>query len=121
MEFVFELLSELFFECFGQGFITLCSCFVPDGEGKKRKAEILCLIVSLTLLAGLFVGIIVLSETGGKKTLGLGARCTLCPLPRQRRGLCDGSPLQETLIYSFAVQSNGPGFRGDWHLRGTSK
>lgn len=73
MEFLFDVLVEAFFEIFGDGFISLCSAFVPEKllseKGKNIKGYI-CLAISLILLVGLFAGIIILIETNGQSFWG---------------------------------------------------
>ena len=69
MEFLVDILVEVFFELFGEGFITLCSAFVPQKVVSDRGKKIIgyvCLAISLILLVGLFAGIIILVETKGQ-------------------------------------------------------
>ena len=40
MEFLFDILAEAFFEIFGEGFIALCSAFVPQ-KVVSEKGKIL--------------------------------------------------------------------------------
>ena len=73
MEFLFEFLVEAFFELFGEGFISLCSAFMPKkviSEKGKKIISYVCLAISLALLVGLFIGIIVFVETKGKSFWG---------------------------------------------------
>lgn len=73
MEFVFDILIEAFFELFGEGFISLCSAFVPQkvvSEKRKKTVAYVCLAISLVLLVGLFAGIIILLETNGQRFWG---------------------------------------------------
>ena len=73
MEFLFDVLVEAFFELFGEGFISLCSAFVPKkviSEKRKKIINYVCLAISLALLVGLFIGIIVLVETKGHSFWG---------------------------------------------------
>ena len=69
VEFLFDILVEAFFELFGEGFVSLCSAFVPKraiSEKGKTIISYVCFAISLALLVGLFVGIIVLIETKGQ-------------------------------------------------------
>lgn len=73
MGFVFDILVEAFFELFGEGFISLCSAFVPQkaiAEKGKKKINYVCLAILLVLLVGLFAGIIILVETKGQSFWG---------------------------------------------------
>ncbi len=73
MEFLFDILIEAFFELFGEGFISLCSAFVPQKaitENGRKIIRYVCLTVSLVLLVGLFAGIIILTETNGQSFWG---------------------------------------------------
>ena len=73
MEFLFDILVEDFFELFGEGFISLCSAFVPQKvvfEKRKKIIGYVCLAISLILLVGLFAGIIILVETKGQSFWG---------------------------------------------------
>ena len=71
MEFIFDILVEAFFELFGEGFISLCSAFVPQKVVSEKKIiGYVCLAVSLVLFVGLFAGIIILVETKGQSFWG---------------------------------------------------
>ena len=73
MESLVDILVETFFELFGEGFITLCSAFVPQKVVSDRGKKIIgyvCLAISLILLVGLFAGIIILVETKGQSFWG---------------------------------------------------
>ena len=73
MEFIFEVLVEAFFELFGEGFISLCSVFVPQKtitEKGKKIINYVCLAISIVLFVGLFVGIIILDITKGQNFWG---------------------------------------------------
>lgn len=73
MDFLFDILVEAFFEIFGEGFIALCSAFVPQkavSEKGKKIIGYVCLAVSLVLFIGLFAGIIILVETKGQSFWG---------------------------------------------------
>lgn len=39
MEFLFDILVEAFFEIFGEGFIALCSAFIPQKVASKKKKK----------------------------------------------------------------------------------
>ena len=73
MEFLFDILVDTFFELFGEGFISLCSAFIPQkvvSEKRKKIIGYVCLAISLILLVGLFAGIIILVETKGQSFWG---------------------------------------------------
>ncbi len=73
MEFLVDILVEAFFELFGEGFIALCSAFVPQKVVSDRGKKIIgyvCLAISLVLFIGLFAGIIILVETKGQSFWG---------------------------------------------------
>jgi hypothetical protein len=73
VEFLFDILVEAFFEIFGEGFIALCSAFIPQKVASKKRKKIICyvcLAISLILLVGLFAGIIILEETKGQSFWG---------------------------------------------------
>ena len=73
MEFLVDILVEAFFELFGEGFIALCSAFVPQKVVSERGKKIIgyvCLAISLVLFIGLFAGIIILVETKGQSFWG---------------------------------------------------
>lgn len=73
MDMVIEILVEAFFELFVEGFLTLRSAFVPDKALSPRGrqiAGIVCLILSIVLLVGLFAGIIFLLVTDGQSVWG---------------------------------------------------
>lgn len=73
MEFIFEVLVEAFFELFGEGFISLCSVFIPQKtitEKGKKIISCVCLAISLLLFIGLFIGIAILVETKGQNFWG---------------------------------------------------
>ena len=59
MEFVFDLLAEFIFEIIGEGYVSLCSAFVPQKaitEKGKKIIQGICLVVSILLFVGLFFG-----------------------------------------------------------------
>ena len=71
--FLFDILVEAFFEIFSEGFIALCSAFIPQKVASKKRKKIIgyvCLAISLILLVGLFAGIIILVETKGQSFWG---------------------------------------------------
>ena len=73
VEILFDILVEAFFELFGEGFVSLCSAFVPQKKITEKGKSIIryaCLAVSLILFVGLFVGIILLVETKGQSFWG---------------------------------------------------
>jgi len=71
MEFVLDILVEAFIEIFGEGFITLCSAFVPQVSEKGKKIiGFVCLVISLVLFLGFFAGISILVETKGESFWG---------------------------------------------------
>lgn len=73
MEFVFEVLVGAFFEFFCEGFISLCSVFIPQKvitEKGRKIINYVCLAITLVLLVGLFAGIIILGETKGQNFWG---------------------------------------------------
>ena len=68
-----DILVEAFFEIFSEGFIALCSAFIPQkvvSEKRKKIIGYVCLAISLILLVGLFAGIIILVETKGQSFWG---------------------------------------------------
>ena len=71
--FLSDLIIELFFEVFIDGFLSLCSAFIPNKVLSQRREmiiRIICCIVAFLLLVGLFVGTIVLFETHGESFWG---------------------------------------------------
>ena len=57
MEFVFDLLAEFIFEIISEGYVSLCSAFVPQKaitEKGKKIIQGICLVVSILLFVGLF-------------------------------------------------------------------
>ena len=73
MEFLFDILVDAFFELFGEGFISLCSAFIPQkvvSEKRKKIIGYVCLAISLVLFVGLFAGIVILVETKGQSFWG---------------------------------------------------
>lgn len=68
-----DCLVEGFLELFGEGFVYLCSAFVPNkniSERAHRIIGIVVLFVSLALFVGLIVGIFLLVETNGQSFWG---------------------------------------------------
>ena len=41
VEFLFDILVEAFFEIFGEGFIVLCSAFIPQKVASKKRKKII--------------------------------------------------------------------------------
>lgn len=73
MEFIFDFLVEFVFEIIGEGYVSLCSAFVPQKvitEKGKKIIYCICLIVSILLFIGLFIGIAILVETQGQSFWG---------------------------------------------------
>lgn len=70
---MFDFLVEAVMEIFVEGFISLCSVFVPQKvitEKSKKIISCICLVVSFLLLVGLLIGIAILGETKGQSFLG---------------------------------------------------
>ncbi|MCH5170639.1 MAG: hypothetical protein J1F24_05065 [Oscillospiraceae bacterium] len=73
MDFIFDVLVESIFEIFVDGFLALCSAFVPQKvltEKGKKIIGYIFLAISVVLLVGLFIGIVVLLETKGQSFWG---------------------------------------------------
>ena len=73
MDFIFDVLFEAILEIFGEGFISLCSAFIPQKtitEKGKKIIRCVCLAISLLLFIGLFIGIAILVETKGQNFWG---------------------------------------------------
>lgn len=73
MEFIFDVLVEAIIEIFCEGFISLCSAFVPQKvitEKGKKIISCICLVFSLLLFISLFIGIAILVETKGQNFWG---------------------------------------------------
>ena len=73
MDFIFDVLVEAFFEIFVEGFLALCSVFVPQKvltEKGKNIIAYIFLAISVVLLVGLFIGVIVLLKTEGQSFWG---------------------------------------------------
>lgn len=73
MEIIFEFLTELFLEIFAEGFVAICSAFVPKKmitEKSQKIIRYICLVVSILLFIGLLIGIAILTETNGKNFWG---------------------------------------------------
>ena len=73
MDFIFDGLFEAILEIFGEGFISLCSAFVPQKVVSEKRNKIIgyvCLAISLLLFIGLFIGIAILVETKGQNFWG---------------------------------------------------
>ena len=73
MDFIFDVLVEAIFEIFVDGFLALCSAFVPQNvltEKGKNIIGYIFLAISVVLLVGLFIGVIVLLKTEGQSFWG---------------------------------------------------
>lgn len=73
MDFVFDLLAEFVFEIIGEGYVSLCSAFVPQRaitEKGKKIIQGIVLVVSILLFVGLFIGIAILVEAKGQSFWG---------------------------------------------------
>ena len=73
MDFIFDVLFEAILEIFGEGFISLCSVFIPQKtitEKGKKIITCVCLAISLLLFIGLFIRIAILVETKGQNFWG---------------------------------------------------
>lgn len=73
MEIIFDFLFEVVVEIFVEGFISLCSVFVPQKVITSKIKKIIsyvCLVVSFLLLVGLLMGIAILGETKGQSFWG---------------------------------------------------
>ena len=73
MDFIFDGLFEAILEIFGEGFISLCSAFIPQKtitEKGKKIISCVCLAISLLLFIGLFIGIAILVESKGQNFWG---------------------------------------------------
>lgn len=73
MDFIMDVLVEGFFELFGEGFLSLCSAFIPDkilSEKSQRIIGIIFFIIALALFVGLIIGVVLLVETGGQSLWG---------------------------------------------------
>jgi len=73
MDFIVDFLVEAFLELFGEGFVSLCSAFIPNKalSGKSQRIiGIIFLIIALALFVGLIVGIVLLIETSGQSFWG---------------------------------------------------
>ena len=73
MEILFELLVEIVFEVFAEGFFSLWVWIFPGKpftEKGKNIVKVICVFVSLIFLVALVVGIILLGSTQGKSFWG---------------------------------------------------
>lgn len=73
MEFIFDILVEAIFEIFVDGFLALCSAFVPQKVLTEKGKKIIGYIffaISVVLLVGLFIGVIVILKTEGQSFWG---------------------------------------------------
>lgn len=73
MEMIADFFLEFLVTVFVEGFLNLCTVFVPQKKLSPKATKIItdiCVIASLLLLLGLFVGIIILLETSGRSFWG---------------------------------------------------
>ena len=73
LDILFELILTVFVEGFTEGFVSLCTAFVPQKKISPQTRKIItwtCVIASLLLLVGLFAGIIIAVETRGQSFWG---------------------------------------------------
>ena len=69
-----EVILELFLEIFGEGFITISSCFIPEKLLKTKAGDVLKVFfaaLSLVFLFSLVIGVALLVEGFVKVGLGL--------------------------------------------------
>ena len=73
MNLLIEFLISTIFESFCNGFVSLCSYFIPSkkfSDKAQRIILIVFIVLALILLIGLVVGIIIVVETSGKSFWG---------------------------------------------------
>lgn len=73
LDILFELILTVFVEGFLEGFVSLCTVFVPQKKISPKAIKIItwiCVIASLLLLVGLIAGIIIAVETKGQSFWG---------------------------------------------------
>lgn len=73
MDFIVDIIFEVFLESFCEGFIALYSVFLPQKTVTEKAKKIIgyvCFVISIVLLVGLFVGVVILLETGGQSFRG---------------------------------------------------
>ena len=73
MDFLLELFMEILVEGFMEGFVALVENFLPKKSfsPKIRKVIHVCLILFAVIIAfGTFIGIVLLFESRGKRSLG---------------------------------------------------
>ena len=73
MEFVFEIIMEILVEGFFEGFAALADAFFPQKGLSDRAKKILTpilVIVAVALAFGTFIGVVLLIESGGRRSLG---------------------------------------------------
>ena len=73
LDILFEFVLTVFVEGFVEGFVSLCTVFVPQKTISPKATKIItwiCVITALLLLVGLFAGIIISVETRGQSPWG---------------------------------------------------
>ena len=73
MEMIADFFLEFLVTVFVEGFLYLCTVFVPQKKLSPKATKIItaiCVIASLLLLVGLFAGIIIAVETKGHSLWG---------------------------------------------------
>ena len=73
MDFIFELFMEILVEGFMEGFVALVEPLLPKKSFTPKIREVIhvCLIlIAVSIAFGTFVGICLLLESGGKRSLG---------------------------------------------------
>lgn len=73
MEMIADFFLEFLLTVFVEGFLYLCTVFVPQKKLSPKATKIItaiCVIASLLLLVGLFAGIIIAVETKGQSFWG---------------------------------------------------
>ena len=73
MESVIDIAIDLFLELFGDGFVYLCSAFVPERKLSpvmKKIVSCIAMFISFVLLAVFFLGIIIIVKSKGRDTWG---------------------------------------------------
>ncbi|MDD6094144.1 MAG: hypothetical protein PUC29_00155 [Clostridia bacterium] len=73
MDMVFDIFAEVFFEVICEGFLYLCTLFIPSkklSEKARKIVGIVLAIIASLLFLGLVVGIFMLIETKGTGILG---------------------------------------------------
>lgn len=73
LDILIEFMLTVFVEGFMEGFVSLCTVFVPQKKISPKARKIItwtCAATSLLLLVGLFAGIIISVETRGHSLWG---------------------------------------------------